>query len=191
MYNNYIKHKQNMKKLIVVLTLMSVLMCLSTETRAQEDNEIIILQSFYSSPTVAVQEPAEWYVGVSPQVLVSYSVKSEKEDKYAQDLIVNLELGRLAGRCYNAMGYNVLNRAVYSLNVYTAAKWKFPLELFAYGEYSWKRTDGVVNGGFISVGPQTKLADDKCILALTFGSPTAEWKPSIGMLVIYPLMKKL
>lgn len=169
-------------------------MFLSTETKGQANDSTVviapgILVGRYSS--VSVKTPAEWYLGASPQVLVSHDIKSEKEEKDTQSVILNLELGRVAGRWYNAVGYSLFSRAVYSLNVYTVAKWKFPLELFAYGEYSWKKTDGVVVGGFISVGPQTKLADEKCILALTFGSPTSTWDPSIGMLVVIPLMTKL
>lgn len=194
MYNNYIKRKKNMKKLIMLLTLMSVVMFFATETKGQtKDTTIINIADGVLVGVRAghVKTPADWYLGVSSEALVSYTFKSQEEDKYTQSIIVNLELGRAAGRYYNAVGYNPLNRTLYSLNVYTAAKWKFPLELFAYGEYSWKKIDGVTAGGFISVGPQTKLADEKCILALTFGSPTSTWDPSIGMLVVIPLMTKL
>lgn len=182
-----------MKNLIGMLSLMSVLICLSTETIAQNKDTMIyemVPGILVGGGYTTIKTPADWYLGASLQFLVSHDIKSEKEEKDTQIIIINLELSRVAGRWYNEVGYSLFSRAVYSLNAYTVAKWKFPLEFFAYGEYSWKKTDGVVAGGFISVGPQTKLADDS-IIALTFGSPTAEWKPSIGLLVVYPLMKKL
>lgn len=168
---------------------MSVLMFLGTKILGQSNDSIVhIGNGIYTTHQSSAMTIATWSVGVAPKIQSRYWIHSEDnhESHWTQDEQLEFELERVWGRWHNAIGYNPFRQAVYIFNSYRVIEAKIPLEFSVCCEYANSEKEA-----FFSIGPQTTIVHDKCIISLNLGSPIKEWKPSIGILAIFPFRVEL